>query len=66
MSAYDYTAPAKPAHESATIQGAALAAAPVLLRMVRTRRVTLTDAVALGGLGMAIWGRFRARGPVRL
>lgn len=57
--------PTKPASASHTIQGIAVAVLPVALRVVRDRRVTLTDAVALGGAALAVWGRFRAS-PLRV
>lgn len=55
----------KPALESRTLQGAALAAAPVVLRVLRNRRASLTDLLALGGAGLTIYGRVKARGPLR-
>ena len=43
-----------------------MAALPAALRVASTRRVTMTDAVTLGGAALAIYGRFKARTPVRL
>lgn len=57
--------PTKPASSSATIQGAVIAVLPTALRILRDRRVTPTDALALGGAALAVWGRWRASQPLR-
>lgn len=55
----------KPVAESATIQGIALTAAPIILRAFTTKRLNTTDLFALGGLAYAAYGRLR-KGDLKL
>lgn len=66
MTAYDLPHAPKPASRSATVQGAVIAVLPTAVRVVRDRRVTLRDALTLGGAALAVWGRFRADRPLRV
>ncbi len=55
----------RPATESATLQGLALTAAPIVFRAITTKRVSPSDLLMLGSLGYAAWGRLR-KGDLRL
>jgi hypothetical protein len=60
--AYDigYAQPPKPASQSRTLQGLALAAAATVAPIILQRRPpNMGELVKLAGLGLGLWGRLR-------